>query len=273
MTQSSVKRVSMADLGAKGFAAFVAKNEPVVVSDLAAAWPAQKSFAPAALAERFPEVRVSGMAWEGDRYEDTFAYTWLDDSLGAWIDRLSSKDSLTHAFVAFGLPALGPDALAEVGKLRAFTPGARGRRRPPELWLNQAGTVSPTHFQVSHNLLVQLHGRQSLRLYAPSQAKLLGHPDASLARFGARALTFLSVDPDAPDYARFPQLGQARHSNVELSPGEALFVPSRFITHTHFPTTSVALSQFWATAETYAKNVDVLTRSLVHRLLDPLRAG
>ena len=127
MTQSSVKRVSMADLGAKGFAAFVAKNEPVVVSDLAAAWPAQKSFAPAALAERFPEVRVSGMAWEGDRYEDTFGYTWLDDSLGAWIDRLSSKDSLTHAFVAFGLPALGPDALAEVGKLRAFTPGARGR--------------------------------------------------------------------------------------------------------------------------------------------------
>ncbi len=273
MTQSSVTRVSMKDLGARGFAGFVAKDEPVLVTDLAADWPAQKSFTPAALAARFADVRVSGMAWEGDRYEDAFAYTWLDDTLGAWIDRLSSNESSAHVFVAFGLPALGPDALAEIGKLHAFTPGARGRRRPPELWLNQAGTVSPTHFQVSHNLLVQLHGRQSLRLYAPSQARLLGHPDPSLARFGARALTFLSVDPDAPDYARFPHLGQARHSSVELSPGEALFVPSRFITHTRFPTTSVALSQFWATPATYAKNADVLARTLLMRLVDPLRAG
>ena len=80
MTQSSVKRVSTSELGAKGFAAFVAKGEPLVLSDLAADWPAKKSFAPAALAERFGEVRVSGMAWEGDRYEDTFAYTWLDDT-------------------------------------------------------------------------------------------------------------------------------------------------------------------------------------------------
>jgi len=126
---------------------------------------------------------------------------------------------------------------------------------------------------VSHDLVVQLSGRRSVVLYAPDDAPHLGYPDPATRALGPRAATFLSVDLDAPNYARFPSFGRAQPQMAEVGPGDAIFLPSRWLQSTRFPEPSVAVSQFWSTTATYLKNVDVFARTLARMAVDPARAG
>jgi hypothetical protein len=273
MTASIVPRVSAKDLGPAGFARYVAEGRPVVLTDFAEGWAATRSLAPKALAERHGDVVVSAMGWQGDRIPDGLRYAWVKDRLGTWLDRLSSNESTGHLYAAFPLPALGAEVMKDLAPLGPWLAGARGKRRPPELWLNGARSVTPVHFGVSHALVVQLHGHRAITLYAPEDAAFLGYPDPATRSFGPRAVTFLSLDLDAPNHAQLPRFGQARPAMAEVGPGDAVFLPSRWVQLTRHPELSVAVSQFWSTPGTYLKNLDVFARTLVRKATEPARAG
>lgn len=46
--------------------------------------------------------------------------------------------------------------------------------QPPRLWLSCGGAISPTHFDTSHSVLVQCHGRKRMLLFHPNDTPRLG---------------------------------------------------------------------------------------------------
>ena len=110
-------------------------------------------------------------------------------------------------------------------------------------WLGPRGTVSPTHRDPTHNLLVQAVGSKYVRLYAPSQEHamyLFSDPKRSNA---ARA------DPRdalAEKQARaFPAFSGAPFSDAVLEPGDALYVPPGWFHYVQSVTSSFSVSFWW----------------------------
>ena len=276
-----IPRKSADDLQSTQFVTrYLGPGLPVILTGLAKRWPAASTWTLEHLVSRFGDRVVSGMAWEGEGVENSLRYTWISDRLDAWASgMLAPKASRQHGFVATPLPQVSPELMAETGRLDAYMPThAIARRlgmkpRPPELWLNQAGTVSPMHFSVSHNLLAQMSGTKTITLFAPSDGARLGYPSRDVRDLGPSAVTFTALDPDAPDSVRFPRFREATPMRVTIVPGEVLFIPSGYFQLTRFPETSVSLSYFWTTPKNLLKNAPVLASSAWRRFVDPILAG
>ena len=83
----------------------------------------------------------------------------------------------------------------------------------PRIFIGPQGAVTPLHCDIwnSHAWLAQLVGRKRWILFSPDQRNLL---------YDHR------VQPDAPDFDRFPLLKNARPLDCTIGPGDIIFVPS-----------------------------------------------
>ena len=147
------------------------------------------------------------------------------------------------------IPALRRDVIVPDYCSLTLERDDRGARRDgagsvaTRAWLGPRGTVSPTHRDPTHNLLVQAVGSKYVRLYAPSQEKnlyLFSDPKRSNA---SRA------DPrDALDetFAKtFPKFSSASFSDAVLEPGDALYVPPGWFHYVQSVTSSFSVSFWW----------------------------
>ena len=147
------------------------------------------------------------------------------------------------------IPALRRDVIVPDYCSLTLERDDRGARRDgagsvaTRAWLGPRGTVSPTHRDPTHNLLVQAVGSKYVRLYAPSQEKnlyLFSDPKRSNA---SRA------DPrDALDetFAKtFPAFSSASFSDAVLEPGDALYVPPGWFHYVQSVTSSFSVSFWW----------------------------
>ena len=88
-------------------------------------------------------------------------------------------------------------------------------------WLGPAGTLSPLHFDRSHNLLAQVVGSKYIRLYEPRHSACL-YPHES----GPHQVSSRIIDPDDADVAsRFPRFCEAPYVDLVLRAGECLYIP------------------------------------------------
>jgi hypothetical protein len=88
------------------------------------------------------------------------------------------------------------------------------------VWVSSAGSNTHLHFDQDYNVFVQMVGRKRFTLFAPSQTPFL-HPYPR-----AHPLWHKSrLDFDRPDLMRFPDYVHARSQEVELGPGDMLYVP------------------------------------------------
>lgn len=94
---------------------------------------------------------------------------------------------------------------------------------PKQLWI---GTCSPLlvtglHRDARPVLLAQILGRKRVILYSPNQSEFM---------YARRAYnTYYQqcwVDPDNPDFLRFPKFAQAIPISIDLNPGEILYIPT-----------------------------------------------
>jgi len=129
-------------------------------------------------------------------------------------------------------PAPGLASLADELPLPAFL-------RPESLIygmliLGGPAQQSPLHYDLGGEakLLVQLHGRKRVLLFAPGEADRLYFPswfDPSPAPYRVPHASEASLD--APDFARFPRLAGARALAAVLEPGDRLYWPPLWAHH------------------------------------------
>ena len=198
---------------------FVAASRPLVLTGLAADWPALQRWTPQQLAEGYGDVVVevqSGRTSDPD-FELNKLRLRSEMPMATLVQRVLAGAGndlyLTANNQALRRPGLAP-LLADVGSLpewvnRAALPGAA------HVWFGAAGTLTPLHHDTLMLLHTQVVGRKHWRLVSPWQSPLLYNSHG----------VFSPVDLAAPDLARHPAAAGAQVIDVVLAPGETLFLP------------------------------------------------
>lgn len=113
--------------------------------------------------------------------------------------------------------------------------------RTSRFWLSAPGTSAPLHRDMVQNLLVQVVGRKRFYLYPPRDS-----PWLYSFSFRSGLPNFSRFNPERPDFDQFPLAQCVRPLEVILSPGEVLFLPSRWWHHTRSLDLSVSVNFWWA---------------------------
>lgn len=138
---------------------------------------------------------------------------------------------------------------------------------PPRLWVGGA-VRTQTHNDRDHNLAIVLAGQRRFILFPPEQVANLyvgpleNPPPLSL------------VDPEAPDYARFPKFREAMTQACVacLDPGDALFLPKYWWHHvTSLAPYNVMVNYWWGDFATGLERASdcFLTALLALKFLPP----
>lgn len=196
-----------------------ARSRPVVLTAFLEDWPARARWSPEDFRARFGDVEIEIMdGRDADPEPDrNFEAHRRAVRLGDYVDRITTAGATNDAYMVAHNKALQRTALrALLDDLRPpadmFDPAriAGG----VSLWLGPAGTRTPLHHDTTNNLFCQLHGRKRFQLVSPLETALLE---------GARGF-YAGVRAD--EIGATPGLSGITVHEVELGPGEALFLPA-----------------------------------------------
>jgi hypothetical protein len=219
------------------FRHYYSASRPVVLTDTIRRWPQVATWSPAWFRERFGGVPVPvtvGRAADPDYDRNTPAHT-RTMTMGAFVDRIEALGTTNDIYLvarneALRTPPLS-ELLAELTDLPPFL-SAEHLVGCVSLWLGPAGTKTPLHHDTSNILFCQIHGQKRLHLCAPWERDLLAD---------ARDM-YSAHDPEAPPGTARALPSSVRVYEVELSAGEALFLPVGWWHQVLALTPSVSLS-------------------------------
>lgn len=137
-----------------------------------------------------------------------------------------------------------PDALFKLEDVQFSSPL---RITSPEtaIWL---------HYDVTANVLFQAVGHKTVRVYPPSDVKYLSFPSGSSTSLVGNIFQYPSSQPNNDG-----ELGLAHPFEVDLGPGDALFLPACWIHATESKEPSISVNIFWKDldSKSYAAGKDV----------------
>ena len=258
-----------------------AASRPLLLEGLVTDWPlvraARTSRAALACAIRMldggllPHV-IEAPAEAGGRIfysEDLagFNFTRRPAGISATVDRLLQLEKAADP------PAIFLESVSTSSYLPGF---ARSHRMPlldelvePRMWIGNAVKVN-THFDLAHNIACVVGGRRRFTLFPPGQLANLYIAPLDFTPSGAPVSL---VQFTAPDHARFPRYAEAlRHAmQVELGPGDALFIPYGWWHHVEsLEPLNVLVNYWWSDApEAGAPHGALLHAALTIRDLPP----
>lgn len=135
------------------------------------------------------------------------------------------------------MPAIGAEL---IGALRQIGAGATTTQASAALWLGSGGSVTPLHYDTSHNVYVQVHGAKQFKVLPPSAAAKAHlypslHPGyrQSLLDISATALAGLNSRASQSNRGSAAQAKGAKAAlelaesalTVTLWPGDVLILP------------------------------------------------
>ncbi|HJQ83711.1 MAG TPA: cupin-like domain-containing protein [Candidatus Binatia bacterium] len=130
-----------------------------------------------------------------------------------------------------------PSAFARDYRVPRYCEGAAYMRA--KVWIGKGGTVTPMHRDVPHNLHVHLTGRKRWLLFPPGGARMYSRGLLS------GMPNFSQVDPERPDYERFPRFRGVAAVGGVIQPGETLFIPRGWWHHTRTLDDAVSMNFWW----------------------------
>ena len=240
----AVPRIRRPDAAA--FRAHAARGLPFLVPGAVRRWPLMEIDV-AALRERFGQVPVRARV--GDYINTAFApdRAMQDMSMRDYLD-LSER-------VGEGLPPyVGNLELRELNAL-CHWPSWFDKMGPPRFWLGPAGTVTPLHCDYDDNIFAQAWGSKRVSLVPPHHDEFLYTREANAVLFGS------PVDPEAPDFERFPLARQAGIISCVVHPGDMLYVPAGWYHQVRALEFSLSANR-WARAMPLALRGDPALKSL-----------
>jgi Cupin-like domain len=194
------------------------RNKPVVITDAIENWKARSSWTFDFFRQKYGAALMTVHEYHGQKYRpndvrrmplteyidgvltkdwDTFPY-YIRDNWRLLVEHSELKDDYTFPPYFYDWFKLLPSFM---------------QLRYPRVFIGPKGAVTPLHMDIwrTHAWLSQLAGRKRWILFPPDQEKLLYD---------------FQVEPDRPDYQRFPLYRQARPMECTIGPGETVFVPS-----------------------------------------------
>ncbi|PKL96171.1 MAG: cupin-like domain-containing protein [Gammaproteobacteria bacterium HGW-Gammaproteobacteria-8] len=228
---SNLACLSLQADGLGALRACMERDQPVVIDDFAASWPALRRWDPESLSRRFGdrEVRV----YDASFGEPGRNYMRSIDSMpfSRFLDEVLEQGRDLRMFL-YNISRQVPELLDDID-FPAI--GPKFSRRFVFTFFGCRGSTTPLHFdidmgQVFHTVI---RGRRRVRLFAPEQSRALyRHP------FTVRSY----VDLDAPDLARWPALAGARGIEVVLEPGQTLYMPPGWWHEFHYLDSGIGIS-------------------------------
>lgn len=236
----------------------IAARNAVVVTDLAADWPAMERWTPQQLSARFGDrtVRVYDASF-GEPGRDYMSS--IDSmSFSAFLNETQSQGRDLRMFL-YNLSSQIPELLEDV-----VIPDV-GLRFSPRFvfsFFGCRGSTTPLHYDIDMGdvLHTVIRGRRRVRLFPPEASPALyRHP------FTVRSY----VDLDASDPERHPALAAARGYEVVLEPGQTLYMPSGWWHEFHYLEAGMGVS-LRAPSPRWAERAQGLLNLLVNSPIDRL---
>lgn len=217
---SSILRVR--DLSAEDFLEeFYAKSWPVVIEGAMDDWPARRDWSPAYLRDK---VGAAPVDYQGGRTASADFELYKDQHtrrmpFDRYIDQVTAAEAGgdgNDAYITAYNSGANAQALAplydDLGQLDKYLTPGQGM-----LWIGPAGTFTPLHFDLTNNLLAQVIGRKLLTLLPPSETSKLAN--------NRHVFSDVHDITDPMKLMQFPHAADARSLEVELTPGDLLFIP------------------------------------------------
>jgi hypothetical protein len=214
-------------------------GEPHVIVDAGAAWPALRRWQPEYLKSvaGHSEVTVREMVGaprnvfrnlrEGGSLPFADYVDWVTETAAELVPIVGVARSAADIMRAVDGSGMEQSYYLDL-PLADLSPQLRAEVDPPHwygvppydamLWLGVIGSSSGTHFDLLPNCNVQVAGTKQFILFDPSQASRL-YPSP-----GREA--GCELDPNLPDYDRFPRARGLRGYVCELRAGEAIYIPA-----------------------------------------------
>jgi lysine-specific demethylase 8 len=225
------------------------ERRPVVLSNAISDWPATRSWTPEYLTRRYGDVVVAVA-----RYDPHSGGSFLEQTLADLHERVPLREFLSGLEEGNHLYALredttlferAPQLLEDVANFSPFSSFPRANAYK-SLWIGPQNYVTGLHVDPGDTLLFQLYGRKRVLLFHPDQTPYLYQERfmASAQKFADSALRqrlepsmldvlrdkvrWCAVQPFSPDLCRFPLFAHATCVEVEIGPGDTLYIPDRW---------------------------------------------
>jgi len=199
---------------------YVWGSRPLVLTGVAANWPAMKRWSPQDLKARFGHLNVQIQAERSadPRYEVNKLNHQRQVHLGDFVDQVlaggvTNDYYLTANNEALRRPEFAP-LLDDIGPLPKVCNRAELPNRS-SFWFGPAGTVTPLHHDTLMLFHTQIVGRKRWRFISPLETpRLYNHFEV-----------YSPIDLDAPDLNRYPDFKDVTVLEVVAEPGDTVFLP------------------------------------------------
>ena len=208
----------VADLSSDEFLEhFYAPSRPCVIEGAIADWPALSRWTPEYLKTRIGSAPIE---FQGGRTTDPMFELYKDNHryrapFDTFIDAITTQGG-NDAYITAYNGGANAETLAPLDEdlghySTVLTPGGG------MIWIGPEGTFTPLHFDLTNNLLAQIVGRKRLVLVPPSESSKMAHT--------RHVFSEVHDLKDPARLARFPQAATVRHFEVEIEPGDLLYIP------------------------------------------------
>jgi hypothetical protein len=216
---------------------YYSRNEPVLLTDVCDRWPARSRWSPAYLAEKIGAAEVEVMSGrESDpNYEinsDKHRFLMPFDEYVAKVESVSRSNDI---YLVANNRLLSSAAALPLWS--DFELDGRYLRPDPErssafLWFGPAGTVTPLHHDAVNVLFNQVDGWKHFILI----------PALEIHRVYNSVGVYSDVDPLDYDPARHPMFSDVQQIQVDVGPGQSLFIPAGWWHHVEATERSISIS-------------------------------
>jgi len=245
-------------------------TSPVIVSRAAQDWPAVLDWTPGNLAKRYPNIAVrckmklphgidGGLPYLLNASEHTTLRKFE-----RFVAELGSRNVHNPCYMNQTKVDLFPGLRKEVDFESIYPSSVTTENNSvTNIWIGSEGTRSGFHYDMLDNLYVQIFGSKYVIVAAPDQAPNL-YPFADTPSKSR-------IDPERPDFSRYPRFKNTRLLQSVLEPGDFLYLP-RLWWH-YFRSLQTAISvNHWYGGYASTDEMKVIINSLgtgfkIHRII------
>jgi lysine-specific demethylase 8 len=264
-----VDRIARPD-PAEFFERYIMRRRPVILTDVAASWPAHTKWTPEYFKERFGGVEVECQVFDPTQVdvenplEALRCRKYERISMAVFVETAFQDTAIKRYLAQWPVFKKIPQLKEDVGSLAEYCISSRRKNQLPTvadifLWFGPAGTYSPTHFDTKDNLFVQLWGTKTFTLFSPEESRNLYYPWHEYGMFN-----FSPLDISKPDLERFPRFQRATRYTCQVAPGEILYLPARWWHCVSATEHSISLSHWWTSHSSLTHRAKDLVNELYY---------